>query len=218
MHTHSTSLLHSTRPPLPDVPAIYFVSPTLANIRRISEDLSAGLYDTYHISFIEPLPRTLLEEFASLVARDGTGENVEQVLDQYLSFVCPSPQLFSLLSTPSTTSTEGANTNASGGAAGKPATSTVTTVASSYYTLNAPAATEQMIEEEIDRIASGLFAVVVTSGQASTRAHVLIACLYGQPLPSYWSFLIRHSNTHLIDRSLIFDLHAAMPQKWWPAN
>lgn len=29
--------LHSTRPPLADVPAVYFVSPTLANIRRISE-------------------------------------------------------------------------------------------------------------------------------------------------------------------------------------
>ena len=29
--------LHSSRPPLPDVPAVYFVSPTLANIRRIAE-------------------------------------------------------------------------------------------------------------------------------------------------------------------------------------
>jgi len=29
--------LHSPRPPLGDVPAVYFVSPTLANIRRIAE-------------------------------------------------------------------------------------------------------------------------------------------------------------------------------------
>lgn len=34
--------LHSNRPPLADVPAVYFVSPTIANIRRIAEvcDLS----------------------------------------------------------------------------------------------------------------------------------------------------------------------------------
>lgn len=30
------SQLHSPRPPLSDVPAIYFVSPTLANIQRIA--------------------------------------------------------------------------------------------------------------------------------------------------------------------------------------
>ena len=29
--------LHSPRPPLSDVPAVYFVSPTLANIRRIAK-------------------------------------------------------------------------------------------------------------------------------------------------------------------------------------
>ncbi len=29
--------LHAQRPPLSDVPAVYFVSPTLSNIRRIAE-------------------------------------------------------------------------------------------------------------------------------------------------------------------------------------
>ena len=29
--------LHSPRPPLPDVPAVYFVTPTIENIRRIAE-------------------------------------------------------------------------------------------------------------------------------------------------------------------------------------
>jgi sec1 family domain-containing protein 1 len=75
----SNRQLHSTRPPLPDVPAIYFVSPTLQNVKRIGEDLNAGLYESYHLSFIEPLPRALLEELASQVARDGTSESVEQV-------------------------------------------------------------------------------------------------------------------------------------------
>jgi hypothetical protein len=82
---HSTSKtvlfrqLHSPRPALTDVPAIYFVSPTLANIRRIAEDLEKSLYESFHLNFVEPLPRSLLEELAAAVARDGTGELVEQV-------------------------------------------------------------------------------------------------------------------------------------------
>ena len=71
--------LHSNRPPLPDVPAVYFVSPTLTNIRRMAQDLEKGLYESFHLNFVEPLPRALLEELAAAVARDGTGELVEQV-------------------------------------------------------------------------------------------------------------------------------------------
>ena len=71
--------MHSLRPPLTDVPAVYFVSPTLANIRRISEDLQKCLYESFHLNFVEPLPRALLEELAASVARDGTGDLVEQV-------------------------------------------------------------------------------------------------------------------------------------------
>lgn len=37
--------LHSARPPLADVPAVYFVSPTLANIRRIAE--VSSIFDAY---------------------------------------------------------------------------------------------------------------------------------------------------------------------------
>jgi hypothetical protein len=72
------SQLHSLRPPLPDVPAVYFVSPTLANIRRIAEDLRKGLYESFHLNFVEPLPRALLEELAAFVAQDGTGDLIEQ--------------------------------------------------------------------------------------------------------------------------------------------
>lgn len=73
------SQLHSARPPLPDVPAVYFVSPTLANVRRIAEDLQRGLYESFHLNFIEPLPRALLEELAAVVARDDTGDLIQQV-------------------------------------------------------------------------------------------------------------------------------------------
>jgi hypothetical protein len=67
------------RPALPDVPAVYFVSPTLPNIRRIAEDLEKSLYESFHLNFVEPLPRSLLEELAASVARDGTGELVQEV-------------------------------------------------------------------------------------------------------------------------------------------
>ncbi len=74
--------LHSSRPPLSDVPAIYFVAPNLANIRRIAEDLGKGLYESFHLNFSEPLPRSLLEELAAVVAKDGSNELVEQVSKQ----------------------------------------------------------------------------------------------------------------------------------------
>jgi hypothetical protein len=44
-------------------------------------------------------------------------------------------------------------------------TDTRSTDATSYYVLNAPSTDETAIEAEIDRIASGLFSVIVTTGQ-----------------------------------------------------
>ncbi|OCH96411.1 Sec1-like protein [Obba rivulosa] len=147
--------LHSNRPPLSDVPAVYFVLPTLSNIRRIAQDLEKGLYETFHLNFVEPLPRALLEELAAAVARDGTGELVDQVLDQYLSFISPSPSLFSLI--PPSTAASASTPNA----ASVPGPSQPH---STYAVLNSPSSSEQQIEEEIERVASGLFSVVVTMG------------------------------------------------------
>ncbi|KAF9556410.1 Sly1 vesicle trafficking sec1-like protein, partial [Agrocybe pediades] len=145
--------LHSLRPALPDVPAVYFVSPTLANIRRIAQDLQKSLYESFHLNFVEPLPRALLEELAASVAQDGTGELVDQVVDQYLSFIAPSPSLFSLLPPPAPAPTPGT-----------PAQPTTSSPISSYTILNSPSSTEQQIEEEIERIANGLFSAVATTG------------------------------------------------------
>ncbi|KAF9245898.1 Sec1-like protein [Melanogaster broomeanus] len=142
--------LHSLRPPLPDVPAVYFVAPTPANIRRIAEDLDKCLYESFHLNFVEPLPRALLEELAASVASTGTEALVEQVIDQYLSFIAPSPSLFSLLSP---TPTPGSQ---AGPSQPKPLYS--------YKLLNSPSSTEQQIEDEIERIANGLFSAVVTTG------------------------------------------------------
>ncbi|EAU92288.1 SLY1 protein [Coprinopsis cinerea okayama7 len=146
--------LHSLRPALPDVPAIYFVSPTLQNIRRIAEDLKKNLYESFHLNFVDPLPRALLEELAASVAQDGTGELIEQVVDQYLSFISPAPSLFSLLPPPPPPPSIHAN-----------APPESTTPVSTYTILNSPSSTEQQIEEEVERVANGLFAAVATQGQ-----------------------------------------------------
>ncbi|KJA28629.1 hypothetical protein HYPSUDRAFT_34084 [Hypholoma sublateritium FD-334 SS-4] len=145
--------LHTLRPPLSDVPAVYFVAPTLANIKRIAQDMQKALYESFHLNFVEPLPRALLEELAAQVAQDGTSELIEQVVDQYLSFIAPSPSLFSLLPppvpAPSVTS---------------PIPPTLSGPVSTYTILNSPSSTEQQIEEEIERVSSELFSAVVTAG------------------------------------------------------
>lgn len=193
------------RPPLPDVPAVYFVAPTLANIRRISEDLDKCLYESFHLNFVEPLPRALLEELAASVAASGTGELVEQVglltvrgdfhtdrplhqvVDQYLSFIAPSPSLFSLLSPlPS----PGAQ---AGPSQPKPHYS--------YKLLNSPSSTEQQIENEIERVANGIFSAVVTAG---TRSQQL--------LNAQWNLIDPQ------DMSRLSVLPRAMQQKWWLRN
>ena len=50
-------MLHSERQSIPDVPAIYFVQPTEANIDRICKDAQSGLYDSMHLNFSSELPR-----------------------------------------------------------------------------------------------------------------------------------------------------------------
>lgn len=148
------------------MPAVYFVSATLANIKRIADDLDKQLYESFHLNFVEPLSRSLLEELAASVARDGTGDLVEQVctcfscivvlftgccqvVDQYLSFIAPSPSLFSLLPPPATAPPPG---------------QAESIPQSTYALLNSPSSSEQQIESEIERIALGLFSAIVTAG------------------------------------------------------
>lgn len=76
-------------------------------------------------------------------------------MDQYLSFVTPSPSLFSLLHPPAL-----ANSPSVAGAVAVAAPQHNT----SYAILNSPSSSEQQIEEEIDRVANGLFSAVATLG------------------------------------------------------
>ncbi|GAA6008218.1 syntaxin-binding protein [Rhodotorula paludigena] len=154
--------LHSDRPALPDVPAIYFVAPTSSNIQRIAADLRKGLYASTYVNFTSALSRTLLEEFAETVAKDGTVEGVEQVYDQHLDYLVLSHSLFSLAPSLSTASSAASTSSA----ALQPAAQAASTDSrTTYEKLNDPRATEADIEEITDRIARGLFGVVVTMGQ-----------------------------------------------------
>ncbi|GAA6010832.1 hypothetical protein JCM11491_004557 [Sporobolomyces phaffii] len=150
--------LHSDRPALPDVPAIYFISPTSANLERVSQDLVKGLYQSTYLNFTSHLARPLLEEFAERCARDGTTDRVEQVVDQHLDFLCLSNRLFSLaprLATSMTTT----------------ATAVATATPKNTYTLlNSPTSSEQSIEALTDSIAKGLFSVLVTMSSAASSS------------------------------------------------
>ncbi|KAF9305695.1 Vesicle trafficking between the ER and Golgi [Mortierella antarctica] len=127
-------LLKNERQPIPDVPAIYFIEPTSDNIRRISEDLSNHLYDSYYINFSSVIPRPLMEELAASTIPSGTSTQIQQVYDQYLNFTCSEPNMFSLNDR------------------------------HSYVALNDPTAPETAIEASIDKAASALFSVLATMG------------------------------------------------------
>lgn len=163
--------LHSARPPLSDVPAIYFVSPTSYNVKRIALDISQGLYSSYYLSFTSTLPKALMEEFASqLLTYDASGSLSDQVAgiwDQHLDFIVPSPSLFSLLPKRVPVSDTSADNASSTGRRNKDkdlVPPKETDAPPSYSILNSPSATEADIEAESERISRGLFSVVVTQG------------------------------------------------------
>ncbi len=127
--------INSPRYPIPDVPVLYLVEPTPANIQLICSDLSRGLYNPAYVNFISSIPRPLLEEFAAQIASTNTAESIAQVYDQYLNFVVAEPDLFSL-------------------GMGK----------ESYWTFNSAKVQEEAQDAAIDKIVSGLFSVSVTMG------------------------------------------------------
>lgn len=90
------AIISAQRSPLPDVPAIYFVEPTVENVSIIIEDLQADKYESFYINFTLSINRELLEEFAKKVSLCGKGSKIKQVYDQYLDFIVTEPNLFSL--------------------------------------------------------------------------------------------------------------------------
>jgi hypothetical protein len=116
-----------------------------------------------------------MEEFASaLLIHDPSGalgDNVAGVWDQNLDFIVPSPSLFSLLprriplsDTVNSASGSGSTQPRSTAGRDKEPAPRETDAPPSYAILNSPSATESEIESESERIARGLFSVVVTLG------------------------------------------------------
>jgi len=127
-------MLNSERDPIPDVPAVYFVTPTKENLAIIAQDCAKGLYQRAHLNFVTKLDRAMMEDFAKLVVQSGSLETVSTVHDQYLDYVCLERSLFSLHKK------------------------------NSYVTYNGSGATEANIEAAMTDIAYGLFSVVATLG------------------------------------------------------
>jgi len=119
---------------IPDVPVIYLIEPTAANLQTITSDLTRSLYSPAYVNFLSSVPRPLLEDFGQQTVTSGTAEHIAQIYDQYLNFVVSEPDLFSL-------GMKGA-----------------------YGALNSPTAADAELDALVDRIVSGLFSVVVTMG------------------------------------------------------
>lgn len=129
--------INSQRYPIPDVPVVYLVEPNPSNIQAIVHDLSQGLYSPAYVNFLSSVPRPLLEDFASQIAKSGASENIAQVYDQYLNFIVAEPDLFSL----------GLGNDA-------------------YYKINSPKTSDEDLDAIVDKVVSGLFSVSVTMGKS----------------------------------------------------
>jgi len=126
--------LHTERQPIPDVPAVYFVSPTEENVKRICEDLRNRLYDTYHFNFSCTIPRHLLEMLANSAIESDCVSQINKVFDQYLNFVCLEKNMFSLYQS------------------------------NSFVGFNDPQLSDAQAEKNIGTTVDGLFSMLVTLG------------------------------------------------------
>lgn len=133
----------ANRHPIPDVPVLYLVEPTEANLKGITSDLSKGLYSPAYINFLSSIPRALLEDFAKQTVEAGTSENIAQFFDQYLNFIVGEPDLFSLGMRKQNT----------------------------YWALNSAKTKDEELDNVVDRIVSGLFSVMVTMGKIFSIFH-----------------------------------------------
>ncbi|KAH3678969.1 hypothetical protein WICMUC_001337 [Wickerhamomyces mucosus] len=192
MHT----LINSSRSPLPDVPAIYFVEPTKENIDKITQDIKEDKYLNFYINFTSTLSRDLLEDLAKSIALTGKSSNVLQVYDQYLNYIVTEPKLFSL------------------------------EVPQVYSKFNNAKTTEDEINQLADVVVDGLFNSVITMGNIpiirtqSGGASQLIAEKLDQRLRDY-VISTKFSNSQdysqrfvliLLDRDI--DLAAMFAHSW----
>jgi hypothetical protein len=89
-------LLHTEREPVQDAPAVYFVRPTEANVKRIAEDCAKQLYRSFNLHFVTRIERPLLERLAQDLAATNSVALVSKVFDQYLDVIALEPSMFTL--------------------------------------------------------------------------------------------------------------------------
>ncbi|KAJ1676364.1 Vesicle trafficking between the ER and Golgi, partial [Spiromyces aspiralis] len=129
-------LLESERSPIPDVPAIYFMEPTEENVGYFIRDITRDLYDLYYANFSSSIPRVLMEELSVATVGSNTSHQVAQVYDQYINFLCPEENMFSL------------------------------NIDSAFTDVHDPASTGESIKRLVDTISSRLFSVLVTMSES----------------------------------------------------
>lgn len=88
------TIIDEPRAAVPDVPALYIISPTLDNIARLSRDLSKQpLYHRAAVCFTSPISRSLL---TALAAQLSIPSPITRVHDLYSDYVSLEQNLFSL--------------------------------------------------------------------------------------------------------------------------
>ncbi|TKR76911.1 hypothetical protein L596_017981 [Steinernema carpocapsae] len=132
-------LVTSRRESLPDVPAVYIVSPTDDNVRLIGEDLAKAMYDQFYLNMIYPLSRPRLEVLAQSAVQGNSVQQVRKLMDQYLNFISLEDDLFVL---------RRYNEES----------------ALSYHAINDPETSDERMLAIIDSIVDGLFSVCATLG------------------------------------------------------
>eukprot|EP00052_Salpingoeca_macrocollata_P015390 m.122607 g.122607 ORF g.122607 m.122607 type:complete len:638 (-) comp19669_c0_seq1:54-1967(-) len=130
--------LQSQREPMPDVPAVYFVTPTPANVTRICDDLKANMYESYELNFLNALTREYLDAIASAAVEGNCVHSVARVFDMYCNFVTLEEDFF--------------------------VSRHRNTESISYKAISNPEAKDSDIEACMDDIVDSLFSVLVTLG------------------------------------------------------
>ena len=127
-------LLHSDREAIPDAPAIYFVRPTIENVKRIADDCSKQLYRSIHLHFLTRLERPIMEQLAHDLVASNSVSMISKVYDQYLDCIALEPSLFTL------------------------------NIHDSFIAYNDPSLDENQIKSFISRNANGLLSLVRVLG------------------------------------------------------
>lgn len=92
--------LESPRDAIPDVSALYFLSPSPASMRLLAEDAAAGRYRDASVFVTPSLPRPALESLAAACVTAGAVPRITRLMDAYASFVALQPRLFASVGMP----------------------------------------------------------------------------------------------------------------------